>query len=283
MKALVPLLLCTALPPSAVAGGAHPLPVAYVCDSTNDSVWRLHDLDFNGDWEEAAEVREYYSDVVGTIPLTNPAACALLPDGVLLVADTTEDVIVALEDLDLDGDANDPGEHRIFFDGNAGGNASGVEMSSVADLFLAADGKLWVTTADNGAGGIDAVFWIEDLDQDGDANDANEAHVYYQLTTAAVGDSNPSGVVQGPDGALYYTDNGSTGVVAKGLWRLEDLDLSGTIDQPGEATLFFQPTAMAATPFYWDVTVSADGSFLMPDGGNELIWKARDVDRSGII
>lgn len=278
MKALPHLFALLALATTAFAG--EPLPAVFVTDSSSDNVWRLQDLNADGDYNDAGEIVEYYSDALGPFTLSNNNVVELGSDGTLYVGDTSNDAIYAMVDNDSDGECNDVGETRLFFDQT---NASGIDMSSIADLHAAADGRLWASNANNGGGGFDGVFWMRDGNNDGDANDAGEAVLYYNITSAAVGDSNPTGLTIGPDGSVYFVENGSTGVFAKGVYRLEDVDLSGTIDQPGEAAAFFLPAAQASNPFFWDLELGTDGAFYMADTGNELIWQFQDQNVNDVI
>lgn len=263
-------------------GAAQGLDVAFVTDSTADNVWRLEDLDGDGTYDGPGETVEFYSDVLGTIALSNNIGITRDARGVVYVCDSTENIVLALEDLDGDGTANSPGEHRIFFDGNPGANASGVLMVSAQELQATPDGRIWVASA-NTSSGQDLIFYLEDLDGDGNANGPGEAVVYYQLPGTATGDSLPQDMVFGPDGALYYLENGSTGFLAKGIHRLEDLDGSGAIDQPGEAAAFFIPPALGGTAFHWGLDVDDEGYFYMADTGNDVIWRVRDENGDGVI
>ena len=266
----------------AASAAAQSLDVVFVTDSTGDNVWRLEDLDGDGTYDGVGETVEFYSDTLGTIALSNNIGITRdAATGIVYVCDSSVDIILALEDLDGDGNCNDVGEHRVFFDGNAGGNASGVLMVSAQDLFVAPDGKLWVASA-NTASGNDLIFYLEDLNGDGDANDAGEAVIYYQIPGLSTGDSLPQDVTLGPDGAMYYLESGSTGFFAKGIYRLEDLDSNGSID-PSEATAFFIPPALGSSAFYWGFDVDDDGAFYLADTGNDVIWRVRDANGNGTI
>ncbi len=108
-----------------------------VVDSSNDCVWRLSDFSQEGNYNGANEVLLFYSDI-GNIALTNPTCIVVAPNGRAYVADSTEDKILELVDLDWDGAANSPGEFNVFFDsGKAELPANGAE--SIAKL--AAAGK----------------------------------------------------------------------------------------------------------------------------------------------
>ncbi|MEM8714058.1 MAG: hypothetical protein AAGG01_24200 [Planctomycetota bacterium] len=229
---------------STTIASAQGLPNALVTDTAGDSIWLLSDLNANGDYNDAGEVGLFFNDLGGTIDLTNNAGILRSDDGAVWVSDTTEDFVLRLIDLNQDGDAFDANEATIWFDGTAG-NPSGVELTSGRGMWRDTDGVFWVASANTGGGGNDAIVRLEDVNGDGDANDAGEQLEYFVIAPGgAVGDSIPAAVSRGADGAIYYVETGSSGVVTKGVWRLEDLDASGTIDQPGEATLFHTVSAL---------------------------------------
>ena len=259
------------------------LPSCYVSDTSGDTIWFLSDLDANGDYNGAAEVVAFYDDALGPIALSNNAGMKALPGVGLLVTDTTEDIVVLLRDLDANGDAYGVGEATVWFDGTAG-NPTGVELTSGRGLHVDDDGVVWVASA-NTSSGVDAIVRLEDINADGDANDVGEQLEYYlpSLGGSSTGDSIPASITRGPDGALYYVETGSTGFLTKGVYRLEDLDASGTIDQPGEATPFFLPTTISGNSFFWDISVDDEGYFLIDDTGDDVIRRFRDDDANGSI
>ncbi|MEM9380875.1 MAG: hypothetical protein AAGB93_13060 [Planctomycetota bacterium] len=276
---------------TALAASALVTPLAYaqglapslVTDTAGDTIWSCTDLDQNGDYNGAGEVAPFYSDTLGPVPLTNNAAILLSEDGALWITDTSEDIVLRLFDLDGNGNAEGPGEAVVWFDGTEG-NASGVELTSGRGQWRDEDGVHWVASANTGGGGVDAIVRLEDVNGDGDANDAGEQLEYAVFAVGgSVGDSIPTAVARGADGALYYVETGSTGVFAKGVYRLEDLDGSGTIDQPNENTAFFLPSSLGGSPFHWDLGVDEDGRFYMNDTGNDVIWRFSDVNGDGTV
>lgn len=273
-------LAAVLLAPGALAQG---LETVLVTDTSNDAVHRCVDLDQNGDFNGTDEITVFYDDLSGPFPLTNNAAMIRLPDGSFLVSDTTEDVLLRLADVNADGDALDAGEATIFYDGT-GASASGVELTSARGMVADADGVVWVASANTGGGGVDAIVRLEDLDGDGDANDAGEAVEFHTPAPGgSVGDSIPSAVARIGDGSVYYVETGSTGVLAKGVYRLTDSDGSGVIDQPGEVAPFFIPQNLGGSPFHWDLGTDSQGRFYLNDTGNDLIWRFSDANGDGSV
>lgn len=254
-----------------------------VVDSDYDGVWRLADFNQDGDYNDPGEISSFYSDVIGSIALNTPTCIACAPDGTTYVGDSNADIVLALRDQNHDGDCNDPGEHRVFFD--SANNASGITMASVMGLTVDALGRVFAAVANAGTTGTDQILLLHDVDQDGDANDLLEASTYCTIPGSAgsLGNSIPTKVVVAPDGAVYYTEVGSTGAVQKGVWRLHDLDNSGDCNAPNERTLFWAPP-FVASPFYWGLAVDAGGRFYVTDdSGNEQVWTAFDTDGNGVI
>ncbi|MCA8950349.1 MAG: hypothetical protein KDE27_12660 [Planctomycetes bacterium] len=253
-----------------------------VVDSTFDGVFRLGDRSQNGDYLGGSEITTFYDDVLGSIVLTNPSCIAVSRFGTAYVGDSTVDIVLALTDRNGDGDALDAGEHTVFFDSAT--NASGIVMASIQGITVAATDEIFAAVSNAGSSGTDMILRLADQNGDGDANDAGEATIYCQIPNAgtSVGDSIPTKVVVAPNLDVYYTDVGSTGVIAKGVWRLHDGNMDGDCNDPGEVTLFWSPPA-PANAFYWSLAVGSDGTFYVTDHGNETIWRARDLDNSGAI
>ncbi|QDU69401.1 hypothetical protein [Engelhardtia mirabilis] len=258
----------------------------FVTDSTNDTVWRLLDLDLDGDYDGPGEVSVYYDDTLGPIALTNNNGIAVDGNGTVYVGDSSEDFILALRDIDGDGNCHGAGEAVVWFDGK-GGSASGVIAGSPANLTADLFGDVWLAVSGSGSSApdnVDKVIHLRDLNADGDANDVGEAVEYYlPAPGGAGGDTLPQDVTVGLDGRLYMVDIPTSGTLGKGVYRLDDVDASGTIDAAGEDQPFFIPPAQANNPFFWGLTMDAQGWFYMADTGNELVWRFRDDNFDGSI
>jgi hypothetical protein len=287
-------VLSTALACALFAGALHAqfpklTPLAHsldtlVVDTTLDGVWRLMDLNQDGDCNDAGEVTTFYDDVQGSIVLTNPACIAVGPDAIVYIADSTFDIVVALRDANGDGDALDAGEHWVFFDSAT--NASGIAMATVQGLTVDADGVVLVATASSSSFGDDAVLRLVDTSLDGDANDLNEASSYgivQAFGAGALGDSIPTKVRVGQRGDLYFTEVGSTGVIAKGVYAMRDIVVpNGHCNDPGEIVPYWIPS-LGGNPFFWALEATSDGVLYITDHGSERIWRAQDLNSDGSI
>ena len=252
----------------------------YVTDAGNDAVYRLQDMNLDGDYNDAGEVIEFYNDVAGTFELTNNAGVAVGPEGTVYLSDTSKDFILALRDLDGDGAATGTGESWIFFDGNPANNGSGIAMRTPQDVTVDGSGVVWVANAGSSAGGVDAIIRLEDLGGAPGANDPGEASLYYTPTpNVSIGDSIPADVKIGPGGFVYYAEVGATGVFTKGIYRLhDDVVPNGHCNDPGEVTPYYIPSPLSGNPFYWGFAFDGADVLYVADVGNDVVWRAEDLD-----
>lgn len=253
-----------------------------VCDSTFDGVWRLVDWNQDGDVLDPGEVVAFYDESLGSIALGTPTCITTSFDGTIYVGDSNVDVVLRLRDANGDGDANDPGEHSIFFDNS---NAGGEVMASIGGITIDAVGRVFASVANSGSTGSDVIFILEDLNNDGDANDAGEARRYHDVpgSTGSTGASIPVDVAVGPDLSLYYVDIGATGSIQKGVYRLADNNFDGDCNDPGERAPFWLPTS-GNSQFFFGFAVDATGAFYLSDhGSDEKILRGVDANANGTI
>ncbi|MEM9980763.1 MAG: hypothetical protein AAF808_24315, partial [Cyanobacteria bacterium P01_D01_bin.2] len=141
----------------------------------------------------------------------------------LYVGDQTLDAIYLTQDINQNGDANDPGEINIFFDGS---NASGL-ADPTGNVFTLLQGNQDFLYY--GDGNTDSVYRLLDQNQDGDALDLGEANIWFSADNAGGFPLlTPNGLAQGSDGAIYIveadtlsTPNGDF------VYRTEDLNGDG--------------------------------------------------------
>ena len=276
---------CAALFAAATASqaSAQTLAPIYVTDTNNDKIWHCEDQNGNGNYNDAGEITEFYDEIIGgVLDIQNNVTIAVGSDGKVYMGDTGSDSIFVFEDLNGDGDAHDAGEAKLFFNGDPLTNVSGIAANSPNGISIDDTGKLWVANAGAGSTPDDTIFYLQDLNADGDADDAGEAVMFYNIPTPS--DSNPFDVIEGVDGRMYYLESGAGPTpLAKGIYVLQDLDASGMIDQPGESSPYFLPAAQAATPFFWAFAQDSAGNWYMADTGNELVWRAKDSNSNGVI
>ncbi|MDD5011671.1 MAG: hypothetical protein PHQ00_06070, partial [Phycisphaerae bacterium] len=97
--------------------------VVFVFDQTQSAIYRLEDLNGNGDMNDAGEATVFYNLL--TPPETgidnSQGLYALGPNEILATDNFEPANIVRLNDLNSDGDAMDEGEVEIYFDGSLPG------------------------------------------------------------------------------------------------------------------------------------------------------------------
>ena len=255
----------------------------YVTDSANDVIYRIVDLNMDGDGNGPGEVTVFYDDTLGAVNFGNNSNISFGPTGLLYVTDSATNQIVRLVDLDGDGNCHGVGEATVFFDGDPLVNLSGIEMAGPAGVSIGANHDVFVADSDSGGSGLDAILRLRDLNFDGDANDAGEAIRLYSPPGGLGGHSIPSDVIIGIDGKLYYIESSSTGFYAKGIYQLDDADSNDFIDPVTEVKQFFVPTPGGSLEFLWTLTQDAAGNFYTADTGNDIIWRVRDDNSDNVI
>jgi hypothetical protein len=253
-----------------------------------ENVYRLVDLNQDGDYSDPGEVVLYYDDVAaGDVLGTVTSICCAL-DGTAYVTDSTNDIVLALLDKNGDGDALDPGESWDFF--STAANQSGIELGSPQAIATDVLGRWFVLTANGGnpVVGNDCVLQLEDLNGDGDANDAGEASIYCLIpgSTGSVAHSVPTKFALGFDGSIYYGDIGSNGSIAKGIYRIHDDNVDGDANDLGEVTLWWTPPFGNAA--WYGMAFDFAGNFYVSNHSTNAtvprsIWRAFDTDNNGTI
>ena len=142
----------------------------FLPDSSGNQVLRLVDLNGDGDCMDAGESNVYYDDrgILGPV-LTSAASVALGPDGALYVANNGTgaggaDAVIRMVDLNGDGDALDLDEASVFGATDYAGALWGLKVDPY--------GVVWHTVTGS-VGNL--LIRLEDLDGDGDADDAGES------------------------------------------------------------------------------------------------------------
>ncbi|HKX45424.1 MAG TPA: hypothetical protein VJP77_01865 [Planctomycetota bacterium] len=257
----------------------------YVLDRDLNTVFRLADLDLDGDFDGPLERTPYYSDNLGLYSIVIANGIAVGPNGVVYVSDSNSNRIVALLDRDGNGSCHGPHEAWLYFDG-VSGSGLGFELGDLVHMSADDDGNVWAAVSgDSGSDTsfLDLVLRLRDGNADRDALDADEAHVYYSLPQTFNGDARAEDVQIGPDGHVYLLDVPPNFEDLKGIYRLDDADGSGAIDQPGEVAPFFLLPAQQASKFVRGFTVDRDGTFTLADTLNDVVWRARDDDGDGVV
>lgn len=206
---------------------------AYIANASNaagaDAIYRLVDLDGDGLFMSLGEIVE----VVGAPAFGSSSGSAFNPAEIVFIglagymrnSGSGFHGVYRFEDLDGNGRADDPGEFTGFWTLTPE-NLSGV--TPAAGLALEVDrarpGSLY--TLQTGAGGVDYLVRLTDVDGSGAAHEPGEAVIVY--ANAASGFS-AAGIASLPDGRVILTE-------ARGsVLLLTDLDGDGTFTGDGEA------------------------------------------------
>ncbi|MEM8828061.1 MAG: hypothetical protein AAGE96_01730 [Cyanobacteria bacterium P01_G01_bin.19] len=200
--------------------------------------------------------------------------------GAIFFGDQTLDTLYIANDLDGNGDANDPSEVKVYFDET---NASGLTdpTGNIFTILSIEDGTVFY-----GDGNTDSVYRLIDLNKDGDALDAGEANVWFDATNAeGFPLLTPNGLSQGSDGAIYVVEADTRGTPnGDFVYRTEDLNGDGDANDSGESSVWLDLKALnpASSPF--EITFIGDTAYIADTaGGSPVIYRAEDTDGSGDI
>jgi hypothetical protein len=154
----------------------------------------------------------------GPLPGTTPVVVFLFDQGL--------HGVFRLADGNLDGDLNDRGEARRFFDDSAadGLSSSKAMLALGPDELLAADSQSQLVPRD------DDLIHLSDLDHDGTAFAAGEASVLFAGDVPAGHLTDPVALARTTDGTLYLADSNLLDTTMPfAIYRLRDADDSGDV------------------------------------------------------
>jgi hypothetical protein len=206
----------------------------YIVNASNasgdDAIYRLVDLNNNGDFMDADEITVYVGPGSFGGTRTNFSPQEIFFAGSTLVlrnsnpnAPSMHGIYTAI-DANNDADADDPGEFTYFGHTATSGIASSAGFATEPDRFH--EGSIYDLQL--ATGGVDQLVRLTDLNNDGDALDSGEAVLVY--STAETGFTSVD-ILSLPTGEVYMTDNSTKRVVV-----LRDLDADGDFLDPGERT-----------------------------------------------
>lgn len=266
-----------------------------VSERGNEDILRLRDLNQDGDYADPGEASVFFTNQTPSTPTvsgitlasTTGVACGL--DGTIYAVTSTSDVVVALRDLTGDGDADDAGEAAIWF--SSANNLSGVQLGSAQSLAVDSLGRVLVLTANSGSPivGFDGILMVQDLDLDGDAEDAGEASYWLQIpnSSSSLAHSNPTEFALAPDGSVVYGDIANGGSIVKGIYRAQDVNFDGDANDLGELNLWWIPPFTAPSSAAWyGFSFDPSGNLYVTNhspGGPRSIYRAFDADANGTI
>jgi hypothetical protein len=203
----------------------------FYTDGSSDSVYRLMDLNGDGDAQDAGEANVWFSDTGNFHGFRLPTPNSVFQDstGATYVTNAGTgslpfDAVYRTLDFNGDGDAQDEDEASLWID-----LQTIAQPSSVFDITFIGDTAY---IADTRGSDPDVIYRASDDNADG-VIDASELTVF-------IDDNNPYGVqiataLVSDLQSLYVSESVSSQL--QGVYRLTDLDGSGAIDQASEAAL----------------------------------------------
>ncbi len=265
-------------------------------ESGQGVIHRASDLNQDGDYEDPNELWPFYryqstSTQYDLIFVRRDGSVMIASNAIGFVGD-----IVHLRDIDGDGTAEGPGESTLWLRGQ-GLNGSALNTGSINGLWEDADQVLWAAVDLFLSGGFDGVARFEDADFSGDVNGPGEATIYHDALPFGPDGSFhfPQDLVHRGGGVVDYLENGNlsnnNSTRPAGLYRLTDLDGSGSIDQATERALFFRipPSMSGVTPGAISIHMASPGSgglgapLYLDDRLQKRIWRIQDLDLDGAI
>lgn len=208
----------------------------YVSDQGLDAIYLTQDFNQNGNANDLGEINVFF-DGTNASGLANPTGnvFTLLQSrqDFLYYGDGDTDSVYRLLDTNNDGDALDIGEANLWFSAD---NANAFPLLTPNGLAEGSDGAIYIVEADTfGSPSGDFVYRTEDLNGDGDANDAGESSIWLDLQ--ALNPSSSPFEITFIGNVAYITDTAGGSPV---IYRAEDVDGSGAIDA-AEVTVLTDP------------------------------------------
>ncbi|HTF87964.1 MAG TPA: hypothetical protein VK843_06110 [Planctomycetota bacterium] len=253
-----------------------------VADTTADFILTLRDTNGDGDAHDIGEAIAYFSSVANFAGIEAQAISGLARSGNVVWAavaqggSTGKDFVLRLEDLNVDGDANDQGEAVEYFvrsDMSVPGTTTA--DSIVQDVEVGNDGNVYYLEIGSNGTYAKGIYQLVDLDQNGTIDPATEVVPYF-IPAVQTGSAFHWAIEQDSNGWWYVQDTGNDFI-----WRARDGDASGTIDPANEASKWW---TSPASSMVWDMHLASDGQLYVSESqNNERLFLMRDDDGSGVI
>ena len=201
--------------------------------------------------------------------------------GGIFVGDQGLDQIYLSKDLNRDGDAADPGELSIYFDGT---NASGFDnpTGNVFTIFQSQSGFQYF-----GDGNTDAVYRLIDSNRNGNALDAGEASLWFSAAENASGFilNTPNGLAEDSSGAIYVVQAGAGSTINEDfVYRTLDLNGDGDANDLDEASIWLDLNLLEPSSSPFEIAFLNDVAFIADTvGGNPKVYRAEDKNNDNVI
>ena len=196
---------------------------------------------------------------------------------VVFAFDQNLDALLRIEDRNGDGDTLDAGECVIYF--NDAPPVTGLDNSQG----LYALGARSAMATDNFA--PDNIVFMNDLNGDGDAFDTGEASVWFDGSLpGGYTLTNPVTLTPGPGGAWFIIDNNTLDDTnPEAVYRLEDLNMDGDVNDEGEVTLYYElaPAGDSFAAVTFDIEFDAAGAGYILDIASAHPTRIDRIDPDG--
>jgi uncharacterized protein (DUF433 family) len=279
----MPRVSASVLAAIVTGAAAQPVLVVFVHDQIPDEIYRLADLNGDGDANDPGEATLFIDDADTVLGIDNAQGMVALDAHTLLATDNfAPDNVLLLTDTNGDGDALDTAESKVWFDGGLPG---GFSLTNPADLTALPDGSyLLLDNNTLDTANPEAIYTLRDLNGDGDVSDAGEAGLFFELSPPGVSLATTFDVIRNAAGETFVFD----------ITDDADIESIDIIDPAGSArTEWFDSVdlfslfgaVLSATVgeleylALTDEVVFGAGSL----GGSQLILAARDINGSGRI
>jgi hypothetical protein len=179
--------------------------IVFVHDQISDEILRLIDRNGDGDATDPGEATVFYDDsLVPSLGIDNAQGLVALGPATILATDNFKpDNIIRAQDFNNDGDALDPGEQFVWFDGSLPG---GFTLTNPAELRrIASDRYLLLDNNTLDETNPEAVYLLEEINDDL-IIDETEVSVLFELSPAGTSLTTTFDVVEDTDGLLYTLD-----------------------------------------------------------------------------
>lgn len=198
-------ILRAALPVAFLAPLAGAVDIVFVHDQTFDEILRLVDRNGNGDALDPGEATVFIDDSLPPdLGIDNAQGLVALGPGAILATDNfAPDNIVLARDLNGNGNALDPGEATVWFDGALPG---GFTLTNPAELRRRAGGGYFLldnNTLDTA--NPEAIYALDDANNDGVIS-PDEISLVFVLSPPGASQTTTFDVVEDDAGMLYTLD-----------------------------------------------------------------------------
>jgi hypothetical protein len=259
---------------------------AYAADLTRQSIYRLRDLNNDGDALDPGEGVLFFDDTTAnsTVFLATPNGLAFDSAGKLYCSSTPTTfrvggLIAWFVDNDADGTANQAGESGVYWN-MVGNNPLSSANPRPFDITWLGD-TLYVLDVDPSP---DAIYRARDLNSNGTI-DPGEANVF--IRDGDFGVTSGQGMTNDGNSILVFQRTTTQNLSGRPVFRLTDLNNSGTIDSAGEVERLWDNTnAPAGRAVSTGAAIAAGppGTVAILSGGsstNANVFMLRDFNGDG--